>query len=362
MAYLQQALAVTTDARDVAELRFEIGSVAHYARNGRSRRRESRAAHAAFTALGDHAGIARASAVLGNILFFQGRIEPAAEMLESALAGIGSSDPHLDVRLRRQLARAEMFRSRPEKALAWVETGLTAAARLDDLDSIGDLMLTRAWAVGTLGRTRESIAEDRGALEFARTHGLIGVQLRAANNLATFLLDENPFEAIRIVEEATAIAERVGDREYLQKLAFIAVAMVWLGDWSGAEALVGRWLSDDAPNLDYMPLAASEALMLAWAGRRDEADALVQHDARAGIPVRGPPGLVRGPLTEVWVALAQRDFDRVDAAARRLDEVSQVIGLAWEAMTYQGLVAAERGDCAGGRQADREAVRDSHAI
>ena len=154
-------------------------------------------------------------------------------MLERALRGLEGSDPQLAVELHRQLGRAEMFRARPQQALDWVEAGLAAAARLDDVGAIADLLITRAWAAGMLGRTREAIAENRGALAFAREHGLIGAELRAVNNLATFLLDENPAESIRLADEAMEVAERIGDRDNMQKLAFVSLAKVFAGDWDG---------------------------------------------------------------------------------------------------------------------------------
>ena len=214
-----------------------------------------------------------------------------------------------------------MFRAQPQQALQWVEAGLAAAARLDDLSAIADLLITRAWAAGALGRTREAIAETRGALAFAREHGLIGGEFRAVNNLATFLLDENPAESIRLADEAMEVAERLGDRDNIQKLAFVALAKVFAGDWEGARALVDRWLHDDAPNLDYVPLAFCRATMLAWSGYPAEADAqarIMRERLKTSESVQDRFGM---HMTEFWLAQAGgRDEEAVQAAAGHAED------------------------------------------
>ena len=351
-AYLRQALAVTVEPAETARLHEDIARISLRAAHWQIAEDEAGAALAAYEALGDPRGVARASSVRGNILFFQGRIEASVEMLERALRGLEGSDPQLAVELHRQLGRAELFRSQPDRAMQWVEAGLAEAARLDDLGAIADLLITRAWGASMRGRTREGIAENRGALAFAREHGLVGAELRAVNNLATFLLDENPAEAIRLADQAMEVAERVGDRDSVQKLAFIALAKMFAGDWDGARALVERWLHDDAPNLDYLPLAFTRATMLAWSGNAAEADAqarVMRERLQTSESLQDRFGM---DMTEFWLAQAGGRDEEALAAAVRLADVDRGLGgSGWQGSYFQGLSAARRGDSASLRAA-----------
>ena len=319
VTYLRRALDVTTDPAEVARLREDIARTALRAADWPLAESEARNAITAQQAVGDARGVARATSILGNILFHEGQIEASVEMLRSALEGLGGGDEALVIEMYRQLGRAEMFRAQPDQALTWVKSGLTAAAKLDDLESIGDLLITRAWAVGMLGRLRESIAENRGALQFARLHGLTGVELRAANNLATFQLDDDPAEAVALLRESMALAERVGDRNSLQKLAFAADPMTGGGDWAGAEALIARWLRDDAPNLDYLPLAIARATMLAWSGRHDDAALQVRRMRERAEKSESAQDAFAIAKAEVWVALAAGDDRAAHTAAEALE-------------------------------------------
>jgi hypothetical protein len=175
--------------------------------------------------------------------------------------------------------------------------------------------------------------------------------LRAANNLATFLLDHDPAEAVRVGDEAMELAERVGDRDSLQKLAFVAMAKVWGGDWSGADALVERWLRDDAPNLDYLSLAHARATMQAWSGQGDAARALhdvIRDRVRTSENAQDAFALA---VTDYQLALAFGDEAATRTGAQSMIAADRAIGgTGWEGVAGDGMAAARMGDLEGARR------------
>ena len=270
-------------------------------------------------------------------------------MLEAALAGLGDSDPDLAIEMHRQLGRAELFRSQPPG------------------DGLGGSRVSRAAGSTTSGHRRPAdhaclgseharsdargIAENRGALAFAREHGLVGAELRAVNNLATFLLDENPAEAIRLrirrwrSPNASVIA--TGPEACVHRAREDV-----RGRLGGARALVERWLHDDAPNLDYLPLAFTRATMLAWSGNAAEADAqarVMRERLQTSESLQDRFGM---DMTEFWLAQAGGRDEEALAAAVRLADVDRGLGgSGWQGSYFQGLSAARRGDSASLRAA-----------
>ena len=352
VTYLDQAFRVTTDPADIAHLHEEIARAARQA--GLYDRAESagREAIERYGTLEDRAGMVRSSADLGQIYLFGSRVPLAMDVLRAALAAADEQhDASLLVRIKRMLARAEMFSAQPQRALGWCEEALTLAANLDDVEAIADLMVTRSWALASLSRLRESLAELRGALELARENGVVQVELRAINNLASFFSGLEPRRSVELLKSGLALAERVGDADYRDKLAFAGLAALFAGDWQWGVEVIDARLRDDLPLLSWITLAAGRAIVLAWRGHDAEAaDVLTEMRQRvaAGGTHQDDFGL---HTTELWLALAAGDLPAARVAAAGVVSSGAVGGYPYEGYAYGGLAAALQGDLA--------AVRDS---
>ena len=235
--------------------------------------------------------------------------------------------------------------------MQWVEAGLAEAARLDDLGAIADLLITRAWGASMRGRTREGIAENRGALAFAREHGLVGAELRAVNNLATFLLDENPAEAIRPADQAMEVAERVGDRDSVQKLRSSRSRRCSRATGTAP----GRWSSGGCTTTPRPGLPPArihpgdDARVVGKRGRGRRAGAGHARTAATSESLQDRFGM---DMTEFWLAQAGGRDEEALAAAVRLADVDRGLGgSGWQGSYFQGLSAARRGDSASLRAA-----------
>ena len=313
--YLDLAFRVTSDPGDVARIYEELAAAARQAGAYDRAEPSAREAVSRYRALGDPAGAARGSLVLGQMLLFSSRVPEAIDVIQAALAGLDEpSEASLMVDLKALLARAEMFSARPAEALVWCEEALTSAARIDRVEAIADLMVTRAWALGGLSRIRESVAELHGAIALAREHGFTQVELRAVNNLATFLSTYEPARALALLREGLALAERAGDSDYRDKLSFAGLVALWSGDWSWSSQVIQARLRPDLPMLSWIPLAAGRAMLLAWRGDQPAAEAALEEIRRrvgSDTTYQDAFGL---HMTEFHVRLAAGDLGGAGAA------------------------------------------------
>jgi class 3 adenylate cyclase/tetratricopeptide (TPR) repeat protein len=352
LTYLEQALQVTVDETEQARLHEEAARAAEVAAQAQRAEEHVRRALDSYGERGDPAAIARATALLGGILLMQSRIDPAAAALEAALEGLADADRDpTGVELMGQLARAEMFRAQPHRALEWAERGFEAAARLDLVPAIAELLVTRAWALEELGRVRESLAVSQGAIEMSREHGLPLTEIRARNNLGSRLASYEPRRSLEILGPAYELAERLGHREWVAKLGFRAWVAFEAGDWDLAAAIVGDQLRDDLPLISWLPLVATEAVLGAW-----------RHDPRQ--PTGGIDRLrertTAGATAQDWsavhwtechVALAAGQLQDARRSAQALQAAGQAIGDIANPSWMAGIVASWQGDEAGVREA-----------
>ncbi|MBF6606132.1 MAG: AAA family ATPase [Chloroflexi bacterium] len=340
LGYLERALAVTQDTAESARLHDEAARAGYQANRMSASEDHARAAIAAFEASGDPAGAARAAAMLGVLLMFASRIEEASGVLAQALGALpeGDASPEAVIMLA-QLGRAAMFASRPDEAVAWLERGLAAAPRIDDVAGIADMLITRAWAVQTMGRWRESVAILQGALEMSVEHGLLESQQRARNNLATFFITYGPRRALEIGRPGLEMAERLGHSGWAAKFGFLAIPAFLAGEWEWAEARIDEHFRDDLGNLTWTPLAAAKISLAIWRGDDRAAETvLAELGRRVERGTAQDRFAARGAEAE-W-ALAHETPDRTWEAAMALVAVGQELGDAIDGWIAAGRAAA----------------------
>jgi class 3 adenylate cyclase/tetratricopeptide (TPR) repeat protein len=212
VAYLEQALAITVDARDRAAL-LERASESGVAASRADAERHAREAIAAYDEIGDEAGSARASARLGKVLIDIGNLPPAVDTLEATLpAAERIGDRAVLAETLAHLARAYMRTAANEQAVAAADKALSIA-EVDNLEPIVvEALVNKGSALSALGRRREAVALLQAALSLAERTGLRQLEMRIRNNLASSMTEDDPAGATRLVEESMAVAAEIGDR------------------------------------------------------------------------------------------------------------------------------------------------------
>jgi class 3 adenylate cyclase/tetratricopeptide (TPR) repeat protein len=213
VAFAQQALHVTSDPRDQAELLLLSAQSADFAGHYEQSESLARQARERLEASGDAAGAGRAAAQLGLTLIDAGRVGEAVPVLESGLAAM-PADLVEEVRasLLTNLSRALFRNDQPVPAIEVADRALTIAERLDLEELIAEAFNNKAAALGYIGRNRESVALMEAAVRTAQQGGFLAAELRARNNLASTIGGDDVKRALTEIVASLELAERSGNR------------------------------------------------------------------------------------------------------------------------------------------------------
>jgi len=263
VVFLRQALALTAVDAERAGLLTLSAESSVASGEVESATRFARDALAIYRSLGDDAAVLRTSALLGRILIDAGQLLDAVHELETA---VDEHADHLDgdagALLLATLARAYMRTVDDEKAIDSADRALRVAEKLNLDDVIAEALLNKASAMSTLGRRREARALHEMALSMAIDEGMTELELRARNNLAAAIHEDDPKRAIEVVMDSIGIARRMGQASIYQwQTGAAAMYMHVVGeDWDGALAMEDDTLAQAVAAGDRARSLATRAL------------------------------------------------------------------------------------------------------
>jgi class 3 adenylate cyclase/tetratricopeptide (TPR) repeat protein len=314
LTFLQQALTVTTDPAEEAELHERAGESAsagaHHDRADALLRR----ALELQRDRGDRPASARVIAALGRALLAPFRTEQALAVLEPAadeLADLGADTAF--VALLGQLARAYMMHGDGERSIQVADRVLAAAERADLVVLVADTLVTKGTALGGLGRGYEGLGGIETGLHLAEWHGLAVTAVRARLNRGWLLSQGDPREALENDRVGLAEARRLGQRGW--SLVFLTNAAMnarWTGDWDWALLELDELLAGDLEREGRIFGLSSSIQIRAWRG--DPVDELLDEVERlagdtpdrqvlsGAAEARADRTLARGELNEAAAA------------------------------------------------------------
>ena len=235
--FLEQALAFAADPADEREILTRLAGTAfdaskELAEFDRAEGFARRAVDAA-RAGGDTAATARAYTTLASILASNNHGKEARDILRQAVDELSGLAPDADmVRLEAELGRAHLMSGEPALALPVIEQALVRAEAAAQLESIAELLVSRAWAVTRAGRPTEALVLLRGVVPFCDEHGFLNARMRCAMSLSAWETVDNPRRSMAAAYEGLAIARR-------RRLAGWAGALA--GNWAESAFAVGEW-------------------------------------------------------------------------------------------------------------------------
>jgi class 3 adenylate cyclase/tetratricopeptide (TPR) repeat protein len=295
---------------------------------------------------------ARTRAQLASVMLSAQRNAPALEELAAAMRTVRGweRDPS-GVEIAAQLARARLLIGEDAEALAWADRALEAARNLA-LPAIElDVLVTRGTARLSSGEVEPGLADLRDAIAAAKEAGALNTELRARNNLAWSLLDDDPREAMRTARDGAELATAMGIGDAAIPLADIAcTAAVETGDWEWATATIDE-LAERGMTEGFRVVFAATATTIR---------------ALRGLPAPTAPLDALDPLSpdsdtqvqaavhqaRAWVAFLAGSVEE----ARRLADAA-VAGYVGSDPSYQRALATRTSLWLGDLEAAREALR-----
>jgi class 3 adenylate cyclase/tetratricopeptide (TPR) repeat protein len=324
-AYLRRALEVTTEPPEIARLHEDIGEALLLSGQFTASKAAAAEAIAGYETVGDVPGAGRAALVLAETMLSDGDVAQAIDVLRRPFERLpATGEERLRIALQAKLARGELFAGRPRQALTLIDAALELAAPLDLVEVIADLLVSRAWALAELGRSRETVALQYGVIQLTQEEHLPRVRFRAINNLVTVLAELRPQQTLVLARDAMLEAERLGDRDWADKLAFVAINMAYTGAWDDAERIVAERLRDDLPTNYWVAPVIGRAIIAMARGELDVVDRIRDEVHRR---------FLASEDRQVGYALATATFwaayGRDDAGAA-VDGARQLVGVALE--------------------------------
>ena len=268
LTFLRQALTVTSDPIEQADLLERAGEIASSA----ARHDEADALLLRATELnaerGDRKATARSTAALARARLSARRTADVVVMLEGAadeFADLGP-DPAL-VAIHSQLARAYNLTGDNRRAVPMAERALETAEHAGLLEILADTLVTKGTALGGLGRTLEGIGVIEIGERLARSAGLFSTLLRGLNNRSVVQAEVDPTATVEAQVEGLALARRLGLRFWAFGFSVgIGYGNVRLGHWDRALAVLDEALADDPQQAERSSLLDNRGLVPAFRG------------------------------------------------------------------------------------------------
>ncbi len=267
--FLDQARQVTTDQLEVAELLEKAGWAAYLVGQGEVAEDRLGAAVALRRTMGDSDAIAGAVAMHGAVLISTLRHEAGLAMLQPVVAELLGEDREPagpgEVRLLAQLSRAYFFTDDQVRAVQVADRALAAGERLDLVETVCDLLITRGSALCHVGRIYEGRGAIRAGVDLADERGLVSTALRGRLNLG--VLAGDPRSSYEAAQEAYEIARRYGLSGYVRTILInMGSAAMEVGEWDPALRAVEAFRAENTVPLTEMYLRWGTFTFRAWRG------------------------------------------------------------------------------------------------
>jgi len=320
ITFLEQALEVTTDPADRADLHERALGSAMQGLQPDVVVRHAEAVETERRATGDRAAMAKAIAVHAQVINnYRGDPATAKTMLERAwteYADLEATSTGVDLMVA--LGRATRGLDDQAAALAWIDRYLPIAERLGLLVPTARGILGRGVTLLVSGRPREGTILLRGAHQLALSHDLADVALNCRVLLTFYEQWGEPAAGLALGREGLEIGRRVGSRSYgFQMVGNTAICACRVGEWDWAGALLDEWLSLEVTGSFFAEFFVDRAILRALRGELAEAGADVDEAARLRASITDPQFESYEVFARSWAALAAVDLAGAIAHAER---------------------------------------------
>jgi hypothetical protein len=274
---------------------------------------------------GDRGLTARTAFRRVGALLQQSQPAEAVRLVEDVRERLGSfmTQDGDGIRLLAELGRCHLMAGSPRLAAPIIEEALTLAEHAGLRDVIADLIASKGWAIGSLGRSVEAGALLRGGIVFAERDGHLRAEFRSRMNFSAWAGYEDLREAFEVARVGYERARQLGYTGWSVSLAGNALFFALeLGEWSWIEQVTG--LLDPEPTDAWQSQALLPmALVRGYRGEADAAAAALDVFERFTIAANDDPQVrITYGNTAAELAFARGD---AQAAVRSLPDTDLAI-------------------------------------
>ena len=273
--FLEQALDVTTDPADRAELHERARFAATNGLDAEPILRHAAAAEAERRKTGDREAIAIAAALHARALrSFRGDPAAALQLMQSTWEEFSDlEETRAGVQMMMTMAAAYSGLAEMRMALGWIDRFLPIAERLGDLPPIARGLLSRGTSLSNSGRPREGIILLRGAHQLALANDIGEVELGGRILLTFYEQWGDPAAGVTLGREGLEIGRRLGSRAYsFQMVGNTAICALRVGEWDWVATTLDEWLEHETAEGIWMELHVDRAILHVLRGLDATAD------------------------------------------------------------------------------------------
>ena len=275
VAFLEQAIPISTDSSDILDLHERATTAAISAARNDLALSHADAGLELVRSLGQRSRIAWLTARRADALAALRRREDGRTSMEAALAelaDVDEDDPDM-VDLRARLGFSYVAAREYELADRMLSSALAQAERLGLTKVAAESLLQKGTAAFYQGRLWEARALAAGGLQVAIEGGLEDTQLRIMSMLPTFTALDDPRASVAVQREAIDLARHVGSRARELGILFNVVEDARrTGDWEWARAELAAAQQLDIDDASLVGLRLQELFFRLYSGEAAAAD------------------------------------------------------------------------------------------
>jgi tetratricopeptide (TPR) repeat protein len=336
LSFLSQALEVTTDGLERAEILDRATSAAWLAGRYDDAEHMGRSALDERLAVGDRDGIVRSTLTLTLALNAAGHFEDALTVIDDVSQGSVPVSTADEIALSGQRARALFLGERWQEALAVADVVLDAAEHAGLEEVVADTLITRGSALSYAGRMAEAQALIRAGTELAEAGGHPSAMRGYVNSSGIYLFSDQR-AGIEAARAGIALARRRGN--VVSEVLLLSNAgqfSLRLGEWDWAVEQLGRRLHDDLARKDRALLTQPLAVIRSFRGDSVSQEIqLIVDEAEASNDL-----FMRASAAAVKATLAFAEGRHADAAAGWVRETEIKPSQEAESLPLAGRAAA----------------------